>query len=132
MQGTTDFILCRDGHCQFISKVSFCEPQKIFFEIGLSQEDVKLLEQEEKKEKKKVEESCTASKPTSAAKNEKEKVPPPTAPVEVATIAVTEDANIPHEVPGNIPDDPLPDILIKPQPDVKSFKVLSRPDGPAV
>ena len=91
-----------------------------------------MLEQEEKKEKKKVEESCTASKPTSAAKNEKEKVPPPTAPVEVATIAVTEDANIPHEVPGNIPDDPLPDILIKPQPDVKSFKVLSRPDGHAV
>ena len=81
---------------------------------------------EEKKEKKKVEESCS-SKPISAEK-EKEKEPspsPPPSPLEVATIAVTEDEASPRrgEAQGTVPDDPLPDILIKPQPDLKSFKV---------
>ena len=111
LQGTTDFILCREGHCQFISK-----------------EDVKLLELDEKKEKKKVEESCS-SKPPPVVQTEKEKEspPPPATPLEVATIAVTEDDASPGrgEGQGAVPDDPLPDILIKPQPDLKSFKVRS-------
>ena len=93
-----------------------------------TQEDVKLLELDEKKEKKKVEESCSA-KPPPAVQTEKEKEspPPPATPLEVATIAVTEDDVSPGrgEGQGAVPDDPLPDILIKPQPDLKSFKVRS-------
>ena len=74
-----------------------------------------------------MEESCT-TKPPPVSKKEKEKTAPTpaTSPVEIATIAVTEDVNTDSEefqIP-DVPDDPLPDILIKPEPILEGFKVL--------
>ena len=127
MQGTTDFILCRDGHCQFVTKVglhqAFCQ---IFRYFSFSQEDVKLLELDEKG-KKKVEESCPSKEKVVRKEKEEPSAPSPpelTSP-EIATIAVTDDTQLPlgMNVVVRVPDDPLPDILVKPKPDLKSFKV---------
>ena len=79
----------------------------------------------EEKGKKKVEESC----PSKEKVTRKEKEEPPASPdltsPEVATIAVTDDIQIPLglNVVVRVPDDPLPDILVKPKPDLQSFKV---------
>jgi len=120
LQGTTDFILCRDGHCQFVTK-----------------EDVKLLELEEKG-KKKVEESCPSKEKVSRKEKEEPATPAPapapapakTSPVEIATIAVTDDSQTPLglNVVVRVPDDPLPDVLVKPKPNLQAFKYpLSSP-----
>ena len=82
----------------------------------------------EEKGKKKVEESCPTKEKVS--RKEKEEPPPPapaaqTAPVEIATIAVTDDSQMPLglNVVVRVPDDPLPDVLVKPKPNLQSFKV---------
>ena len=84
----------------------------------------------EEKGKKKVEESCPSKEKVS--RKEKEDPPAPLAPPvpaltspEIATIAVTDDTQTPLglNVVVRVPDDPLPDVLVKPKPDLQSFKV---------
>ena len=84
----------------------------------------------EEKGKKKVEESCPSKEKVS--RKEKEEPPAPLAPPvsalttpEIATIAVTDDTQTPLglNVVVRVPDDPLPDVLVKPKPDLQSFKV---------
>ena len=83
----------------------------------------------EEKGKKKVEESCPSKE--KVIRKEKEEAPAPpaqTSPVEIATIAVTDDSQIPLglNVVVRVPDDPLPDVLVKPKPNLQSFKVNKR------
>lgn len=78
-----------------------------------------------RKRRRKLRRAAPPSRPPAVqTEKEKESPPPPATPLEVATIAVTEDDASPGrgEGQGAVPDDPLPDILIKPQPDLKSFK----------
>ena len=90
----------------------------------------------EEKGKKKVEESCPSKEKVSRKEKEEPAtpatpapapVPAPakTSPVEIATIAVTDDSQTPLglNVVVRVPDDPLPDVLVKPKPNLQAFKV---------
>ena len=88
----------------------------------------------EEKGKKKVEESCPSKEKVIKKEKEEPAAPPApapapaaalTSPVEIATIAVTDDSQIPLglNVAVRVPDDPLPDVLVKPKPNLQSFKV---------
>ena len=87
----------------------------------------------EEKGKKKVEESCPSKEKVSRKEKEEPATPAPapapapakTSPVEIATIAVTDDSQTPLglNVVVRVPDDPLPDVLVKPKPNLQAFKV---------
>ena len=79
----------------------------------------------EEKGKKKVEESCPSKEKVSRKEKEEPPAPPDLTSPEVATIAVTDDIQIPLglNVVVRVPDDPLPDVLVKPKPNLQSFKV---------
>ena len=87
----------------------------------------------EEKGKKKVEESCPSKEKVTKKEKEEPAAPPApaaaaaalTSPVEIATIAVTDDSQTPLglNVVVRVPDDPLPDVLVKPKPNLQSFKV---------
>ena len=134
-QGTQDFILCRNGHCQYISKEDVEN-------IPETQKDKKLFEDTFNiKIQDKIEAEVALAPvppppprpPAPVLRGRIEAIAleqppkdvrgPQEAAVEVATIALTEEANAPVRT-FSVPDDPLPEFLIRPSSiNLKDFQV---------
>merc|ERR1719474_439791 len=120
IQGTSDYILCRDGHCQFVTQdeldrmnhlerqqdIHACSNQENTDELVM----IKPIPEEEDKITKIVHQDDMKHLPTGA--------------VEIATIAVTEDdaSDIINPNLQDVPDDELPDMLLKVTP-ANNFKM---------
>merc|ERR1719495_89628 len=119
-EGTSDYILCRDGHCQFVTQdeldrmnhlerqqdIHACSNQENTDELVM----IKPIPEEEDKITKIVHQDDMKHLPTGA--------------VEIATIAVTEDdaSDIINPNLQDVPDDELPDMLLKVTP-ANNFKM---------